>query len=180
MGAGWKDIKILIAGATGFVGRSLCAELFRHGCSVRAAMRFENSPIAGVDVAIVGAIDGETNWKDALIDVDVVIHLAASVHIMHDDSNDPLAEFHRVNVAGAEHLARCVAANGVRRLVYASSLKVSGEATGEGVKFSEVELPSNSRHLWCFQVGSRASFAPCDRRDRVGSDGRPSAAVESF
>ncbi|MEJ1958880.1 MAG: NAD-dependent epimerase/dehydratase family protein [Nitrosomonadales bacterium] len=74
--------------------------------------------------------------------MDVVNHLAARVHVMHDPAADPLAEFRRVNTAGTEHLARCSAANGVKRLVYVSSIKVNGEETCDGVKFSETNLPA--------------------------------------
>lgn len=135
-------MKILVTGANGFVGRLLCAGLFRQGQPVRAAMRSTKGSIDDVDAVIVGAIDGETNWKDALEGVDVVIHLAARVHVMHDDSTDPLAEFRRVNVAGTENLAQQAVRAGVKRLVYVSSIKVNGEATcGEG-KFSETDAPA--------------------------------------
>jgi nucleoside-diphosphate-sugar epimerase len=90
----------------------------------------------------IGEIDNETNWADALRDVDVVIHLAARVHVMHDDTPNPLAEFLRVNVYGTEHLARSAALAGVRRLVYVSSIKVNGEATNGGEQFTETDTPS--------------------------------------
>ena len=97
--------------------------------SVRAVMRSLSSSIDGAEAAIINAIDGNTNWLDTLCGVDVVIHLAARVHVMRDDSTDPLAEFRRVNVAGTENLARQAVRDGVRRLVYVSSIKVSGEST---------------------------------------------------
>lgn len=75
-------------------------------------------------------------------DVDVVTHLAARVHVMHDEASDPLEEFRKVNVAGTENLARQAAKAGVKRLVYVSSIKVNGEATREGGKFSECDMPS--------------------------------------
>ena len=56
----------------------------------------------------------------------MVIHLAARVHVMKDAADDPLAEFRLVNTAGTEHLARCAAASGVKRLVYVSSIGVNG------------------------------------------------------
>jgi nucleoside-diphosphate-sugar epimerase len=89
----------------------------------------------------VGEINGSTDWSIALADVDVVIHLAARVHVMRDVSRDPLAEFRRVNVAGTENLARQAARAGVKRLVYVSSIKVNGEATDGLRKFSELDAP---------------------------------------
>lgn len=133
-------MKILITGANGFVGRPLCAELLRREGHVRAAMRTAKLPIAGVEVAIVGGIDGETDWGEALHGVDVVIHLAARVHVMSDTSNDPLTEFRRVNLHGTENLARQAVALGVKRMVYVSSIKVNGEATSGRKKFNEMDV----------------------------------------
>jgi nucleoside-diphosphate-sugar epimerase len=90
---------------------------------------------------LVGEINGATDWGGVLRDVDIVIHLAARVHVMHDVASDPLEEFRRVNVAGTERLARSAVASGVKRLVYVSSIKVNGEATNGATKFSEVDSP---------------------------------------
>lgn len=133
---------ILVTGASGFVGRHLCAELLRLGFSVRAAVRSEGHAIANNDVAVVGAIDGETDWTDALRDVDVVIHLAARVHVMKDAATDPLAEFLKVNLHGTANLARQAAAAGVKRFVYASSIKVNGELTSRPRPFTESDIPN--------------------------------------
>lgn len=132
-----------MTGASGFVGSMLCAELARRGLPVRAALRDSaNLDIAGCEAVKISSIDSKTDWSDALTGMDVVIHLAARVHVMLDDASDPLEEFRRVNVAGTEHLARSAAASGVRRLVYVSSIKVNGEASREGEKFSESDMPA--------------------------------------
>lgn len=133
-------MRLLVTGASGFVGRQLCAGLVRQGHMTRAAVRGEDS-IDNCETIKVGEIDGNTRWENALCDVDVVIHLAARVHVMHDEAADPLAEFRRVNVAGTERLARSAAASGVKRLVYVSSIKVNGEATNEGSRFTEADPP---------------------------------------
>ena len=134
-------MKFLITGANGFVGRALCKELSQKGYAVRAAVRSENVKFNDIERTVVGAIDGKTDWMNALQDVDAVIHLAARVHVMSDESSDPLAEFRRINTAGTERLARSAAASGVRRFVYVSSIKVNGEATCAGKKFSESDTP---------------------------------------
>jgi nucleoside-diphosphate-sugar epimerase len=61
---------------------------------------------------------------------------------MRDTSADPLAEFRRVNTAGTERLARSAVASGVKRLVYVSSIKVNGEETHDGKRFSETDVPA--------------------------------------
>ena len=133
-------MKMLITGANGFVGRPLCAKFLTRQMSVRAALRSAQACLEGVEVAMVGEISGDTDWGKALADIDVVIHLAARVHVMQDSSSDPLTEFRRINVAGTENLARQAAASGVKRLVYVSSIKVNGEATCGGARFSETDM----------------------------------------
>ncbi len=135
-------MKFMISGAGGFVGKTLCAELLRRGQSVSAAVRSGNSLIENTEVIIVGAIDSETNWADALRDVDVVIHLAARVHVMRENATDPLAEFLQVNLHGTSNLARQAASSGVKRLVYVSSIKVNGEQTNTTQPFTELDEPS--------------------------------------
>lgn len=134
-------LRLLVTGASGFVGRAVCAQALHQGLTVRAALRKHGELPCSVDSALIGEIDGETDWSRALCDVDIVIHLAARVHVMHDVASDPLEEFRRVNVAGTEHLACAAAASGVKRLVYVSSIKVNGEATDGGNKFSEIDSP---------------------------------------
>lgn len=134
-------MKFLITGATGFIGKPLCVELQRQGQIVRAALRSAKQKIENIEAAAVGAIDGETDWTEALCDVNVVIHLAARVHVMKDFSIDPLGEFLKVNLAGTENLARQAARAGVKRLVYVSSIKVNGEQTTEGQTFTELDEP---------------------------------------
>jgi nucleoside-diphosphate-sugar epimerase len=72
----------------------------------------------------------------------LVVHLAARVHIVRDSSSDPLSDFRRVNVEGAAQLARQAADQGVRRLVFVSSIKVNGESTSIGRPFNPDETPS--------------------------------------
>lgn len=134
-------MKFLVTGANGFVGKTLCAKLLRQGQSVRAAVRSGNSTLENVKAATVGAIDGETDWSASLRGVDVVIHLAARVHVMKDKAADPLTEFLKVNLYGTSNLAQQAASAGVKRLVYVSSIKVNGEQTTVNRPFTESDEP---------------------------------------
>ncbi|MFH0933989.1 MAG: SDR family oxidoreductase [Pseudomonadota bacterium] len=118
-------MRILVTGANGFVGKALCREAVRRGHAVRAAVRSR----ATADTVAVGDIDGQTDWRAALHGIDVVIHLAARVHVMQESAADPLDAFRSVNVQGTENLARQAAGAGVKRLVYVSSIKVNGGFT---------------------------------------------------
>lgn len=119
---------VLVTGATGFVGRRLCARLKEDGrFAVRAAVRREAMFPAGVEPMVVGALGMDAAWARALAGASVVVHLAARAHVMRDTASDPLAEFRRVNVEGTARLARQAAVAGVKRLVFLSSAKVNGE-----------------------------------------------------
>jgi UDP-glucose 4-epimerase len=133
---------ILVTGAGGFVGRTLCPELRRQGYSVRAAARTDRSiPADTVDeIALVGDIDSRTDWRPALRDVDVVIHLAARVHISNDTHVDAYME---TNDVGTRRLALAAADAGVRRFIFVSSVKVNGEESGN-VPFNGDDTPRPS------------------------------------
>lgn len=135
-------MRVLITGANGFVGKPLCAELIGRGHSVRAAVRVANIAVEGAEIAAVGAIDEAADWTNALRGVEVVIHLAARVHVMKDAAADPLAEFLKVNLHGTANLAQQAARAGVRRLVYVSSVKVNGEGTCGQQRFTEQDDPA--------------------------------------
>ncbi|MCW5603807.1 MAG: SDR family oxidoreductase [Burkholderiales bacterium] len=129
----------LITGAGGFVGTALCRTLAERGLQARSAVRRTGGDTSLPQVAI-GDIGPDTDWRRALQDVDCVIHLAARAHVMRDDAADPLAAYRHVNVAGTVRLARDAAAQGVRRLVFMSSVKVNGERTGER-PYTEEDAP---------------------------------------
>jgi len=135
-------MRFLITGSNGFVGKPLCAELLRQGHAVRAAIRSSAQLPDGVEAVAVGDIDGDTDWADALQGVEVVIHLAARVHVMKDTATDPMAEFLKVNLHGTENLARQAARAGVKRLVYVSSIKVNGEETRGRHSYTEQQKPA--------------------------------------
>ena len=127
--------RVVVTGANGFVGRALCAEAVARGTAVRGITRSTCDLPAGVNNLVIGSFDASTDWRDKLIDSEVIVHLAARVHVMQDVAADPLVEFRRVNVQGTLNLARQAAAAGVRRFVFVSSIKVNGESTTKNLSF---------------------------------------------
>lgn len=127
-------MKILVTGANGFVGKALCGLLGTAGHEVVPCVR-RASGVPGEKV--VGDIDSSTRWGHAVHGCQVIVHLAARVHVMRDTMSDPLNEFRRINVAGTLGLARQAAEAGVRRFVFISSAKVHGESTQPGRPFVE-------------------------------------------
>lgn len=132
-------MRVLITGASGFVGRAVCLEASSRGLRVQPAARTLCDLLSiGTSVA-VGAIDESTDWTNALEGCDTVVHLAARAHVMHVDRSDPMAEFRKVNVAGTLNLARQAALAGVKRFVFVSSIGVNGAETF-GVPFSAQDI----------------------------------------
>lgn len=129
--------RVLVTGANGFVGRALCAEAVLRGWMVNGVTRQScYFPCeSGIKNYLVNSIDEETNWQLGLIEINVVVHLAARVHVMQDKAGDPLAQFRRINVEGTLNLARQAAVAGVSRFIFISSIKVNGEATQRGYSF---------------------------------------------
>ncbi|MES2755856.1 MAG: SDR family oxidoreductase [Pseudomonadota bacterium] len=132
---------VLLTGANGFVGRQVAKTLLEREFQLTCALRQPGMAITGAREAIVGNIDGATDWSACLAGVDVVIHVAARVHVMDETSGDPLSEFRKVNVEGSLNLARQAVAAGVKRLVYVSSIKVNGEAT-TGTAYTAFDVPA--------------------------------------
>ena len=129
-------MRILLTGATGFIGQSLLNELLRRGHVPVAVTRKAIAGLTGTDRCFpIADISANNDWLPALKGVEVVIHTAARVHVMNDRVADPLAAFRQVNVDGTLTLARQAAAAGVRRFIFISSIKVNGEGTPVGVPY---------------------------------------------
>jgi nucleoside-diphosphate-sugar epimerase len=132
--------RVLVTGASGFVGRCLCAVLAGRGYRVRAAIRSVTPATAGIaEQVIVDSLGANTDWGSALDGVDLVIHLAAQAHRLDATRNDE-ASFMRVNGLGTRRLVEASIAAGVSKLVYLSSIKVNGECTS-GRAFSAADEP---------------------------------------
>lgn len=135
--------RIVVTGATGFVGNALiqCLATADQYLSIAVTRSKQIELYPGVRSVHVEDIDSETNWIAALTGVDVVIHCAARVHVMDDQSSDPLVEFRQVNVEGTLNLARQAATFGVKRFIFVSSIKVNGEGTAPGESYKADDIP---------------------------------------
>lgn len=133
-----KVMKVLVTGASGFIGRCVCQKLASRGYEV---VRVDRSPRGEGDMT-VGDIGPATNWQTALTtSPDTIVHLAARVHVMRETPADALPAFRRTNVDGTLNLARQAVAAGVRRFVFLSSIKVNGEHSLPGRPFSADDEP---------------------------------------
>ena len=123
--------KVIVTGAGGFVGRALCENLISSGYEVVGTSRSTVNELdaAGIKTITTGDISADLDWRPVLGGAESVVHLAARVHVMCEEAEDPLAEFRKVNVDGTERLIRACGAQGVKRFIYLSTAKVCGERT---------------------------------------------------
>jgi len=128
-------LRVLVTGASGFVGAALCRELLARGHAVRAAVRRLPAPMEAssrVQYVLVQDIAGELDRRALLEGMDAVVYLAGIAHRSAGEE-----ELRRVNVAAPVRMGEA-AAGRVRRFIFTSSLKVHGEDSGAGA-FSETD-----------------------------------------
>lgn len=117
--------RILVTGATGFVGQRVCSQLENLGAVV---IKTSRAPSSEPNTFQVQALGPHTEWRESLQGCTSVVHLAARVHVMNENAVDPLFEFRQANTEGTLQLARQAVQAGVKRMVFVSSIKVNGEA----------------------------------------------------
>lgn len=135
-------MKVLVTGANGFVGNALGAQLLVRGDAVHAAVRSPGGSIAAGKSFVVGPIGAATDWSAALQQVEVVVHLAARVHVMHETESQSASLYRETNKIGTLKLAQDAARAGVKRLIFISTAKVNGEASATGKPFRETDAPA--------------------------------------
>ena len=121
-------MKTLVTGSGGFVGKHLVPALKQAGHHVIEAVRagHEGSDKLNATIIPVGDIGPDTDWRDALMGIDAVVHLAGRAHVMDETEADPEAAYKNINVDGTRRLAEQAVKSGVKRLIFLSSIKVNG------------------------------------------------------
>lgn len=149
--------RVLVTGASGFIGRRLVEHVLSRGFEVVATSRDAAdvsgaSRAAAITVFESGDIGAATDWRPALAGVDAVVHTAARVHVMRDSASDAESLYRETNTEGTRALAGQAAEAGVRRFVFLSSIKVNGERTEPGRAFTARDAPAPtdaySRSKW--------------------------------
>lgn len=132
-------MKVLVTGASGFVGQSLVKSLKLRGAWVVGVGRQLTANNADTFFSVPDFTD-QLYWQKPLTGCDVVIHLAARVHILAEYPKNSLAEFRKINVEGTQCLAESAAQAGVKRFIYVSSIGVNGTRTS--LPFTELDNPN--------------------------------------
>lgn len=142
-------MKVVVTGATGFIGSRLSLRLREQGHEVVAlgqtnnaleAERLKELEAAGVTVT-QASLFAEPELKAALEGCDRVIHLAAAQH----EANVPDSHFRKINVDGVRSLLELSLAAGVQRFVHGSTIGVYGDA---GDRVLDEQSPTNPQNIY--------------------------------
>jgi nucleoside-diphosphate-sugar epimerase len=125
--------KVLVTGAAGFIGRALCARLAAAGADHVAAVRAV-APDSGRNDVALGDF-AAADWDDVMKGVGAIVHLAGRAHVPRGRAGDTPTPYIVANVHVTRRVAEAAARAGVRRIVFASSVKVYGETTRPGQPF---------------------------------------------
>jgi nucleoside-diphosphate-sugar epimerase len=140
--------KILITGATGFVGKALFENLkSKKKYLVHLSTRTNQEKLfEGGKTFNIGEIDSNTNWKDALSGVDCIVHCAARAHMTENKQTDSLNAYRTINVDGTRNLAKQAVEINIKRFIFLSSIKVNGEETiaSKSFKHNDISQPEDA------------------------------------
>jgi nucleoside-diphosphate-sugar epimerase len=117
--------EILVTGAAGFIGTALVESLRARQVAVRALVRGAAADAPGVRTVIVPDLPSHSDWRPVVEGVSAVVHLAGVAH-----RRAGALAYETGNVLATERLAAAAARAGVRRFVFVSSAKASGESSG--------------------------------------------------
>jgi nucleoside-diphosphate-sugar epimerase len=133
-------VRLLVTGATGFLGTVVCDELLERDHEVHALVRREGSAPSGT-AAVAGDLTNAGSLIRALESAapECVVHLAAEIASQRDP-----AKIHEVNVEGTRALIAACEPSGVRRIVFASTV-VTGDAKG-ALLDEETQLPVETEY----------------------------------
>lgn len=132
--------KVLVTGATGFVGSHLVRHLAEKGYKVRGVSRKEVSPFLEMnnyEHAKIQDVHSAEAWQSLLADVDIVVHLIAKTHSSDSGDLKALPDYRHINVDITKALLDASSAAGVKRFIYLSSIKAVGEETPIDKPFTE-------------------------------------------
>lgn len=142
-----SPMRLLITGATGFIGSRLALQACRNRIDVLATGRAELDvererlqELRAADVPVeIGSLQDVGFVRRLVRDRTIVIHLAAAQH----ESHMPAAYFRAVNVDVVRQLLEECRSAGLRRFVYGSTMGVYGDASEQQVDEDSEVRPEN-------------------------------------
>ena len=136
---------VVVTGADGFIGRALVAHFAGAGRPFRAVVRqHPGAPGPGPGSCAVSDL---ATMPDAELDrlvtgASAIVHLAGRAHVLNEAAGDSSAAYASANVVATARFARAAVRAGVQRFVFASTVKVNGEASAPGRSFRPGDPPN--------------------------------------
>ena len=153
--------RVLVTGASGFIGRPMVAALLGAGYAVRAATRRPLSLPNAVEVVTIPDLRNSIDWAPILQGVDSVVHLAGRAHGPVANAN--YSDFDLINWMATQQLAAAAKAAGVAHFVYISSVRAQAGASAAGAVCEQDEpRPTNyyGRSKLAAETAIQASGVP--------------------
>ena len=113
-------MKITLIGGSGFVGTRLINLLQRENYEIQNIDRQQSYFFP--NFTVIGDVKDQKKLAGLLVDTDVVVLLAAE----HRDDVTPISKYYDVNVGGMQNTLAAMEANGVKRIIFTSSVAVYG------------------------------------------------------
>lgn len=127
------DYKVLLTGATGFIGREVLKRMTDVNLTVLGRKKIDLFSGHSFHESV---INESSDYTDALNEIDVVIHCAGVSNILGVSKENILTEYRKINTLGCLNLAKQAAHAGVKRFIFISTIKVNGEFTASDHIFS--------------------------------------------
>lgn len=134
--------RILVTGASGFIGQALVAAAVRAGYVVRVAIRRDVSFAPSVEVKFIPDLRDKIDWDPILQDVDLVVHAAGLAHA--DLTDNAFGQFDKINWLATASLAAAVKVANIKRFVYISSVRAQvGPSAPHIIRESDFAVPTD-------------------------------------
>ena len=134
-------MKVLLTGATGFIGKALVAELIQQNFHISITVRQKTNLFPDeVKQFVVGDFESNPDFSTSLAEIDCVIHLAGRAHVIDKAKASLLDEFRKVNTELTLNLAKQAVTARAERFIFLSSIRVNGNQNTQ--PFLEIDIPN--------------------------------------
>lgn len=134
-------MRLLVTGASGFIGRRACLYFQELGFTVIAFSRSKYLCPEGIIPLYSTSLDSLCVDELRSLKIDCVVHLAGLAHVPSTKRANSLNRFRNSNTSPTLSLAQLASKAGIKRFIYLSSIKVNGDNSNPNQPFTHVDRP---------------------------------------